>query len=164
MKKVTYRKISSRGASFIVGSDGSIDGIKYFAPNKTTGYMTTSRQVNGKTVAFRVHTLVALAFLEKPVFPDMSVIDHIDGNKLNNAAENLRWCTYEENAKNAKEKNCTRVVIVSVLSGESHVFCGLADAAEFLHSSYTTIYKYDESGKPLRGEWLINIKRKKNET
>lgn len=164
MKKVTYRKITSRGASFIVGSDGSIDGVKYFAPNKTTGYMTTTRQVNGKTIAFRVHTLVALAFLEKPIFPNMTVIDHIDGNKLHNAAENLRWCTYEENAKNAKEKKCTRVVIVSVLSGASRVFYGLSDVAKFLKTSYTTIYKYDESGEPFRGEWLINIKRKKNET
>lgn len=164
MKKVTYRKISSRGASFIVGSDGSIDGVKYFAPNKSTGYMATTRHVNGKCVHFSIHKLVALAFLEKPIFPDMSIIDHIDGDKLNNAAENLRWCSYEDNAKFAKERNCTRVVVVSVLTGKSHVFHGLRDTKDFLHCSYSTLYKFDKSGEPYRDEWLINIKRKKNET
>jgi hypothetical protein len=49
-----------------------------------------------------VHRLVAMAFIEPDVKWKMTV-NHKDGNRLNNRADNLEWCTPLENARHAIE-------------------------------------------------------------
>lgn len=56
---------------------------------------------NGKRKTFRVHRLVAQAFLPNP--NSYEVVNHIDGNKYNNCVENLEWCTYSYNTKHTYE-------------------------------------------------------------
>ncbi len=49
----------------------------------------------------RVHRLVAQAFIPNP--NGYRQVDHIDCDKKNNRAENLRWCTTQENTRYAQE-------------------------------------------------------------
>jgi hypothetical protein len=56
--------------------------------NKHTGYLVISDHV--------VHRIVAVAFHGENPAPG-HVVDHIDTNRLNNRAENLRWVTRLEN-------------------------------------------------------------------
>jgi hypothetical protein len=67
---------------------------------KDTGYPQASFRHNGKQKKVTVHILVALAFLGPR--PGVLVINHKDGNKLNNTPENLEYVTVQENNAHAK--------------------------------------------------------------
>lgn len=62
------------------------------------GYEEVSVSIDGKPYTKSVHRLVAITFLENP--ENKPEVDHIDSNKLNNRADNLRWATREENLQN----------------------------------------------------------------
>lgn len=61
----------------------------------TAGYYSVALVRNAKSKSYRVHRLVAEAFLPNP--NSLPVINHKDENKLNNSVENLEWCTYSYN-------------------------------------------------------------------
>lgn len=54
--------------------------------------------ISGKN--YRVHRLVAEAFLENP--RQLPMINHIDGNKMNNHVSNLEWCDKSHNERHAQ--------------------------------------------------------------
>lgn len=60
------------------------------------GYHTINLTANGKTKTFKVHRLVALAFLPNPEKKEQ--VNHIDFNKLNNNFQNLEWVSNRENS------------------------------------------------------------------
>lgn len=62
-------------------------------------YKTVSLTIEGKTLNKYVHRLVAECFCEKR--EGCNEVDHVDGNKLNNHADNLEWVTRSENMKRA---------------------------------------------------------------
>ena len=45
----------------------------------------------GEAKGFKVHRLVAKAFIPNP--NNYKMVNHIDGNKANNSYKNLEWCT-----------------------------------------------------------------------
>lgn len=63
------------------------------------GYLSVEFLKDGKRKRFKVHRLVAQAFIDNPNL--YKEINHIDGNKKNNEAENLEWCSRSENLKHA---------------------------------------------------------------
>ena len=65
-------------------------------PAKNTGYRRAIvRDANGRKFSASVHRLVLFAFVGP--CPDGMEACHIDGNKLNNSASNLRWGTHAAN-------------------------------------------------------------------
>lgn len=69
------------------------------------GYLRIDIYQDGKVRSHRVHRLVASAFFDAPdVYFDESYneversqVNHIDGDKTNNAVSNLEWCSRSEN-------------------------------------------------------------------
>ena len=66
----------------------------------TTGYM---RVALGRGKYFYVHRLVAQYFLPNP--ENLPQVDHIDGNRTNNAVNNLRWVSVKQNARYGGERH-----------------------------------------------------------
>lgn len=62
------------------------------------GYVRFSATKNKKQKTLRIHRIVMNVF--NPV-KSLMQINHIDGNKANNALSNLEWCTDSENKKHA---------------------------------------------------------------
>ena len=67
-----------------------------------SGYLYVHLSANGKCKSFRVHRLVALAFVKNPMPNEYDVINHKinhkDENKTNNVFSNLEWCTIAYNS------------------------------------------------------------------
>jgi hypothetical protein len=81
-------KVSNYGR-FMYSNNKIISGYKQ------NGYLKVS--LNKKVYA--LHRLVGYTFIPNP--ENKPVINHIDGNKLNNKLENLEWVTHKENAVHA---------------------------------------------------------------
>lgn len=86
------------------------------------GYYIVNLSIDGKCKTYSVHRLVAVAFLVNP--NNYPIINHIDGNKLNNCPNNLEWCTSSSNSIHAINHN-------------------LRDTAKGIHTKYGQFIKED---------------------
>lgn len=79
-------------------------------PRITSRYLYVCLMHNGLKKDYRVHRLVYKAFIGD--IPEGMVIDHIDGNKLNNNVNNLRCVSFAENMRNPNTRNkCAKQII-----------------------------------------------------
>jgi len=114
--------------------------------NNKLGYVqVTLTGDDKKKHTLKPHRIVGETFLQKINGKDE--LNHIDGNKLNNAASNLEWCTGSENKKHAYENNLRkrkhkgihtmiannekRVSVFEKTNGNLHVFSSQKEAAEY---------------------------------
>lgn len=72
------------------------------SPVMVKRYPAVTLRRSGEQRLYRVHMLVALAFLGRPPgpigrLPHEWQVNHIDGDKANNAIHNLEWMTGQQN-------------------------------------------------------------------
>lgn len=63
------------------------------------GYNVITLWNNNVSKQFKVHRLVAMAFIPNP--NNLPQVNHIDEDKLNNKIDNLEWCTALENNRHS---------------------------------------------------------------
>ena len=62
----------------------------------TNGYLKVALYKNKICKNFKIHRLVAIAFIENK--DNKPCVNHINANKTDNILENLEWCSYSENS------------------------------------------------------------------
>ena len=97
-KAMTWKKIK-QNQNYSINEAGEVRNdlngkIKATFVNKKNGYKTVDLWENNKSTKYTIHKLLAEAFIPNP--ENRPTVDHIDGNRLNNSLDNLRWATYSE--------------------------------------------------------------------
>lgn len=131
-----YEEYQCDTEGIVYGKNG-----KPLKPNiNSRGYKYVVFCVNGKCKTMMVHRIIACTFVSNP--RNVNVINHKDGIKTNNQAENLEWCTAAENTTHARDvlgyfvgnKNpCAKPIIgIDKITKEIiYSFDCLADAARY---------------------------------
>ena len=95
-------------------TDGKLFGCKKF--NKY-GFVVIGLFKNGRSDKYQLHRLVAKYFL--PNHDKKELLMHIDGNKLNNKVENLKWVSkFEVKDKYGSKEKIITLHIIEDLEGE----------------------------------------------
>lgn len=135
--------------NYYISSFGRIKNIKTgnflkMAHNQK-GYQVAHVTINKKKRMLRPHRLVGLFFIPNP--ENKPQINHIDGNKENNRADNLEWVTNYENAQHAiktglwgnvfaasrrtNEKRSIKIKATKIETGETKIFPSISSAERY---------------------------------
>lgn len=93
-------------------------------------YQHTLTNIHGDRQRFKVHRLVGQYFVSNP--HNLQTINHKDGDKKNNKANNLEWCTLEYNVKDELQRNQVMKPCAVLDTRDNHiiqVFDSIADAS-----------------------------------
>ena len=108
-----YRFVKGFEYKYMVNDNGDILKLcnckkPYFlTPQKTQkGYLRVNIRDKGKIYCFRVHRLVAEAFI--PNLDNKPQVNHKNGIKTDNRVKNLEWVSDEENKQHAIKHNLVR--------------------------------------------------------
>lgn len=112
MKNEEWRDIKGYDGKYQISNTGKVKSINYrntrtskeLSLKCNRGYFEVELCKDGNGKVFKVHRLVAIAFLPNP--QNLPCVNHKDENPSNNHVDNLEWCTYLYNNTygNARKK------------------------------------------------------------
>ena len=98
------------------------------------GYFKVVLYKNGKCKNYKIHRLVAEAYIPNP--DNLPQVDHIDNDKTHNYINNLQWITNRNNVRKGRNKPILQYDLNGNYINEYKSF---ADAALELNCDYTLI-------------------------
>lgn len=118
----------------------SLSGQRITYGSNAKGYKSTAiRSTHSPKSNRAVHILVATAFIPNP--QKKKIVNHKDGDKINNHVDNLEWCTQSENIQHAYKTGLIQMRAVTKLDLQGHVlhqYESVTMAAESLNTASTS--------------------------
>lgn len=90
----------------------------------SAGYLAVQMMNDSERIQMKIHRLVACAFVDG--YEEGLEVDHINRDRYDNKAENLRWCSHSDNLRNTVK---TKRILNETFGFE---FDSMAEAAEWL--------------------------------
>ena len=115
------------------------------------GYYDIGLDLNNHNKTKRIHRLVAEAFVYNDDPINKTTVNHIDGDRSNNKANNLEWASYSENEKHAYDKLHRPINSAKLMKRR----CESIDKNTNLH----TVYESIESASRGTGVSVTQIRR-----
>lgn len=119
-----FKEIEGYNNDYFITEDGDVISVKRGKKIllkkrvNSRGYYYVNLCKNGKYESICIHRLVGIYFVENN--NGFNVLNHIDGNKLNNRYDNLEWCDQVHNMKEA-----SRMGLLKIKRGaESNLYSG----------------------------------------
>lgn len=159
--------ISGFEGMYEIDDDGNIYTIKrrgtdarIMKTEHKNDYNRVTLKKCGVKYRFLVHRLVAQHFIENP--DNLPCVNHKDGNKRNNKAENLEWCSYHENMVHAVKNGLNHI---PGLRGENHPMRKLDwETVNKIREEFKHGERYCDIGRRygITGEQVSNIVKMKH--
>lgn len=137
-----------RDSNYRVSDQGQIknkDG-RVMKARVNCGYMQINLHLEKGTKGknFMVHRLVAQIFIPNP--EEKPYVNHKDGNRVNNKADNLEWVTHSENIRHKfdclnSKTNARPVLQLDLKENVIAQYTGLTEASKETGASISNIYK-----------------------
>lgn len=119
-----FKEIEGYNNDYFITEDGDVISVKRGKKIllkkrvNSRGYYYVNLCKNSKYKSICIHRLVGIYFVENN--NGFNVLNHIDGNKLNNRYDNLEWCDQVHNMKEA-----SRMGLLKIKRGaESNLYSG----------------------------------------
>lgn len=152
-----WKSIDGWGGRYEISNYGNVRSLGVqMKPNThyKNGYKSILFKMNGIQKRETIHSLVARYFLPNPL--NHKEVNHKDGNKNNNAVENLEWCTRQWNCVHAikiglRPINGAQKAIVAINDVAIQEFKSVSEACGILRISRRTIRRVMDTDKAFIG-------------
>lgn len=130
--------------------------------NHRCGYKLVLLHKNGEKKMYKVHQLVATAFIFNP--NNLPCVNHKDEDKTNNCVDNLEWCdhSYNNNYGSRNEKvrkaNCKTVIQLSLDGKYIKEWNGMREAARSIGCVCSRISEVCRGKRRSHGGYLWKFK------
>jgi len=152
-----WKPIEGTNGRLEISSEGRVksnlrDGRILKVTKDKKGYLRLRVTLDRIKKCYKVHRLVACAFLDNP--DNLPQVNHKDGNKQNNSVNNLEWVTNYDNARHAmknglwdnliaasrreNDKRKTPVIAIDITSGNKIRFESIHAAEKALGTKHIT--------------------------
>lgn len=186
LEKEIWKPINNYEGYYEVSNLGNVRSIDRIVKNKNntvkvikgkqhkltvtkSGYVSTILYKNSEQKNYRVHRLVAEAFIPNP--ENLPQVNHIDENKENNCVDNLEWCTGSYNIKSRSKKNEHRILqydkngnFIKIWNSIKEIsitlnikYSTIQGAISGNHFTYNSFWKYYQENYPLKIDVNISI-------